>query len=696
MQNEPKFPTPDPDPDPVPEADLTPIPVPTPTEIAPETPAVDESPAEAGAEASTEAPAAEKPKKKRRRSRRARAIPAWGVSLIVHLGFLGSLAAATFTTEGRKVIADLNSALVATPQGGDKELTPIYADPANKRSESASGNETAETAGGSGGSTGGSGTGLSGIGSGPPSATPALGKVGRAGDGKGGTGLGAISLASNVSGLSMLPAAPGADVGGGGLVAGDVTYDAKDVGASLDQIAREILRHLAKHKVTVVWLFDESESMKDDQKTIREKFDRVSTELKLNVDADKKSANALNHAIVGFGEGMDYMLEKPTTDIDQIGRAISRLRIDATGTENTMHAIAEVINHYSPLIRKDRTLLIVLVTDESGDDGAYVEEARQAVISRGVPLYVIGRQSLFGYDRAHLLYIDPVTKDHYWPTIKRGPETADVETLLWDGFGFRQDEQPSGFAPYELARLTKASGGIYFLLPSEETMRVRQREKAYSITNLKEYIPDYESRSSYADRRNSSDLRRTLHQIIQETKGYGTALGFPIFPDQLAQAGGEAVDAATQRLAVLINMEKTLRSLEKQRDREPEKRWRAAYDLMLAQILAYEVKTYEYRACLKAMIKKPPKPSVMPKPDLGVDWGIGHSSKKQAPDDETAKKYAEAERLLKLVIERHPKTPWADLAQDTLSRGLSADYHERHHGPPNPRYQERAKLVPKF
>ncbi len=123
----------------------------------------------------------------------------------------------------------------------------------------------------------------------------------------------------------------------------------------------------------------------------------------------------------------------------------------------------------------------MLVTDESGDDGDYVEEAHQAVVSQRVPIYVIGRQSLFGYEPAHLQYVDPVTKDVYWPTIRRGPETADVELLQWDGLHDRWDEQPSGFAPYELARLAKDSGGIYFLLPSEENMRVRQREKAYSI-----------------------------------------------------------------------------------------------------------------------------------------------------------------------------------------------------------------------
>ena len=129
-----------------------------------------------------------------------------------------------------------------------------------------------------------------------------------------------------------------------------------------------------------------------------------------------------------------------------------------------------------------------------------------------MPLYVIGRQSLFGYDRAHLRYIDPVTKDVYWPAIRRGPETADVELLQWDGLHDRWDEQPSGFAPYELARLTKDSGGIYFLLPSEENMRVRQREKAYSIADAQGVRARLrQPRSTYVERRNKSEFRRTLY-----------------------------------------------------------------------------------------------------------------------------------------------------------------------------------------
>ena len=53
---------------------------------------------------------------------------------------------------------------------------------------------------------------------------------------------------------------------------------------------------------------------------------RVSS--KLNVESNKKNAGALNHAIVGFGQEMDYVLEKPRDDIDQIGRAMKHLKID--------------------------------------------------------------------------------------------------------------------------------------------------------------------------------------------------------------------------------------------------------------------------------------------------------------------------------------------------------------------------------
>src|SRR5262249_48464238 len=200
-----------------------------------------------------------------------------------------------------------------------------------------------------------------------------------------------------------------------------------------------------------------------------------------------------------------------------------------------------------------------------------IEEAGQALKRNKIPLYVIGRQSLFGYPWAHHQFIDPVTKDVYHPVIRRGPETADVEIYQWDGLYDRWDEQPSGFAPWELARLTKDSGGIYFLLPSEEFMRVRQREQAYSIAQLKEYLPQYDNRMVYVQKRTESEYRRLLYEIITETKKYTYRRDFPIDSGELTQAAAPEVDKATAKLNMLLEIQKRLEGMKGLRDREPDK-----------------------------------------------------------------------------------------------------------------------------
>jgi hypothetical protein len=643
--------------------------------------------------------------RRRKRVRLRYLMQAWGVSLAVHFVILSALAAATFSSSDTlKKIVNFDSALAAF-SNGEPEVLPIYADPDNTPRDRAIGDEYAATAGeaatvvrSDGGSEGDGEEGggmivAGGVGTGRPSNTPRVRGVGKGRINEGSSLPGVKIDGLGGSPLTLLPAAPAADLSGGGKIAGDPIFDVKEIGVALDQLAREILRHLKDHKLTVVWLFDESTSMQDDQKTIIQKFDRVSSELKVNVEPTKKSAGALSHAIVGFGQGIDYVLDKPREDIDQIGRAIKHLKIDPTGVENTMRAIRDVVEHYANLIRKDRKLVIVLVTDESGDDGADVEEARQALKKYKVPLYVIGRQSLFGYPFAHHRYIDPVTKDVYHPLIRRGPETADVELYQWDGLYDRWDEQPSGFAPYELARLTKDSGGIYFVLPSEEFMRIRQREQAYSITQLKEYLPEYDPRMTYVEKRNSSPLRQLMHAIVVEGKAFLYRRNFPIESPELVKAAIEEGEKAGVKLNVLLEVQKRLEAMAKAREREPEKRWQAHYDLMLAQTVAFQVKAYEYRALMESIVKSPPVPKGQVNSDLMITWVVDHSKKPLASRNETAKKYAEAERLLNQVIARHPKTPWADLAQDTLNRGLSVQLNEWHH---NPKYYERAQFVPKY
>ena len=490
--------------------------------------------------------------------------------------------------------------------------------------------------------------------------------------------------------MTLLPAAPAADLSGGGKIAGDPIFDVKEIGVALDQLAREILRHLKDHKLTVVWLFDESTSMQDDQRTILEKFDRVSSELKINVEPNKKSAGALNHAIVGFGQGIDYVLEKPRDDIDQIGRAIKHLKIDPTGIENTMRAIREVVEHYASLIRKDRKLLIVLVTDESGDDGADVEEARQALKKYKVPLYVIGRQSLFGYPFAHHRYDRPGDQGRLPPVDPPRPRDRRSRALP-----VGRPVRPLGRAALGLRPLRAGppDQGIrrHLLRPAQRGVHAGPPTRAGLLDHPAQGVPPRV--------RQPPDLRREAQQLAASSDAARDRHGGqelhlpPRLPHRAGRAGqgGPRRGGKGQREAErpCWRSRSGSKDLAKVRDREPEKRWQAHYDLMLAQTVAFQVKAYEYRALMASIVKAPPVPKRQPGPDLMITWVVDHSKAPLAPANETAKKYAEAERLLKQVIARHPKTPWADLAQDTINRGFSVKFNEWHH---NPKYYERCAV----
>ncbi len=492
------------------------------------------------------------------------------------------------------------------------------------------------------------------------------------------------------------------DLSIGNRLKGESARPVADYGEALNQLAKEILAQLAKRRVTVLWMFDESGSMKDDREEIRKQFDEALETIAERVPAEQLRAGDLEHAVIGFGDELHFVSGAPQSQSDAIGRAIEAVPIDDSGEERTMEAIVGTLDTYTSAIPKDRKILIVLATDESGDDGKGVELALEALNRNEASLFVLGRQSILGNHRVRLLYTDPVTKDHYWPVIRRGPEAAGLELLQWDGlYKVRNDEQPSGFAPYELARLAKETSGIFFQLPNEEGLRSRPRgEKAFSIDLLREYEPDLRTRAEYQSDIASSPLRRTLVQIIMQTKEaeFGFNYGFPVNYAELFEAINAEIPRVNAQLATLLDLENQLRSLESERDRENERRWQANYDLMLAMIVAFQVKAYEFRSCIQEMGTRAEQGRLIPKnPTLpGVrdtDWVLVHSPKPHAPVRETGKKAAEAKRLLNLVIERHPDTPWADLALITLNRGLSCQWRERNR---HPDYDERRKLVPKF
>ena len=459
---------------------------------------------------------------------------------------------------------------------------------------------------------------------------------------------------------------------------------------AMDRITQEILQMLAKGKVLVIWCFDQSESMKDDQKEIRDRIERVYAELGLSSAA---TGDSLWTAVASYGEGFQLHTEKPTADLDAIRAAIGEVPIDHTGKEMMCGAIGKSIASFHKYATSGRRqLALILVSDESGDEEdsfqnleATLKESRDTRCA----IYALGREAVFGYPYVHMHWVDPSTKIDFWLRIDRGPETPRPEQLQIDGFHRRWDAHPSGFGPYEQVRLAQQTGGVFFMLPSPEVNLVARDDRKYELEAMRPYLPDLSSRAAYDKERDKSDFRKMLWKVIIDLNPYNkesakyceVQITFPINPSDFAKAALENQQKAAVLMQYFIAAEKELDKVRPLRAKEQSPRWRANFDLMDAQLLAYKVRIQEYGVYLGEFMKRP---KIIKNPHgptkKTTHWDI-RTRKETLTGDKTKDDIARATVLLQEIIKEHAGTPWAARAQWELNRGFGVDLIEAFYDP---------------
>jgi hypothetical protein len=483
---------------------------------------------------------------------------------------------------------------------------------------------------------------------------------------------------------------------GSGQVTGDIGRVVEGYGAALGQMTQELVRLMREQKVLVVWLFDESESMKDDQKEIRERFYKVYEELGLVQKSDAKlkaSDEILLTTVASFGKEVHYHTPKPTSNPEEIKKAIDNIKDDESGAENTCGAITEVVGRYKDIARSQkRKLVLIVVSDESGDDGEKVEEAIDVCKRIKAPVYVLGHYSVFGYPYAHVRWIDPKYHLHHWLRINRGPETPLPECLQFDGLHARWDVFSSGFGPYEQVRIAKQTGGIFFMLPGNEdnlTGAGTNEERKFDLLDMKEYLPDLSSRQSYAKDRMEHKFREAQWQVVETLNPYHDSelsmqsQYYSIEPAEFDKQGEKTFVQALRAMGKLNEQVRVLDSVKKLRDKETSARWRANYDLMHGQCLAYRVRLFQLLLSLDQHSKQRP----MPSDPHNNFWDIHRVKELLEPDKEQIRKTKVdveelnrqsdvARRELEAVIENHPRTPWARRARWELDHGFGMKFAE--------------------
>jgi hypothetical protein len=122
--------------------------------------------------------------------------------------------------------------------------------------------------------------------------------------------------------------------------------------------------------------------------------------------------------------------------------------------------------------------------------------------------------------------------------------------------------------------------------------------------------------------------------------------------------------------------------MEKQRREETSPRWQANYDLMYAQVIAYQARMYEYGAYLEEFIRNPKMVPLTKAPNLHLAvWRI-HTRQKTITGDKIKHHVERATAMFHAIQETHAGTPWAARAESELQRGYGVELIEIYHGPP--------------
>ncbi len=461
------------------------------------------------------------------------------------------------------------------------------------------------------------------------------------------------------------------------------------VEGAVDRIAMELLNRLKDGKVLVVWAFDASGSLVVEREKLAKNIEGVYTHIAQLDKDDVASGNALMTMVVGFGEGRKQMLREPTTDSAAIVSAIREVPLDTTGFESTFQTVANIgktWGKYKDGKGEHYQTVVIVVTDEVGDDENQLETAINVASTMKMPVYILGSPALFGKVEGRMDYTDPKTKKvHRNLPVRQGPESVALETIhlpFWYN-GDQYENLDAGFGPYALSRLAATTGGIYFV------SRIGTARLSFDPNAMREYRPDWVNFEQYGRNLQKDPIRNAVNQaalITQQKLPGQPGLTFPPADDpSFKERMGENQEIVA-RIEYTVNEALTpITAVAKLRDRETSRRWQAHYDLIRGRLLAMKIRCAEYQTACAKMKKDAPKF----KDTKSNAWKLV-ATEEILSGDKVSRAATETRALLKRVVDDHPNTPWALLAQRELKDPFGFKWVETYVPPIPPRREADA------
>ncbi len=481
------------------------------------------------------------------------------------------------------------------------------------------------------------------------------------------------------------------------LVRGVAGVGVTGANGAIDRITSEILLSLEEKDTLVVWLFDQSASLTNQRDEINERLARIYEELGIITDDQLKPTS--NHhplltSVMAFGERASWLLEKPTSDIEEIQKAIATVSLDESGIENVFSAVYKAASEFKAW-RTKRNVMLIVVSDEVGDDhDAMLEKTVELCRKRAMPVYVLGVPAAFGRQETLLKWVDPNPKFDQrvrWGRVNQGPESLGPELLQLPFAGGPKEAMDSGFGPFALTRLCYQTGGIYFAIHPNRRVdrRVGRRETdvytshmAYFFDQqrIRPYRPEYVSIDEYKRRAKANAARAAVLTAAQMTINRMESPALRFVKRDEAQFSSDLTEAqkdAAKLEPKLNSLYEILKRGEEDRTKEQTLRWQAAYDLAYGQTLAVLVRTRSYNEMLAVG-----KRGLKPKKEKNNTWLLTPSD--QLSTSSRLERNAEqAREYLQRVTEEHEGTPWALIAKRELASPMGWEWKESYTPLPN-------------
>lgn len=468
------------------------------------------------------------------------------------------------------------------------------------------------------------------------------------------------------------------------------TEHAGGTAGAIDRITWEIAASLRQRRTIVGWLFDESLSLKKRRDQVAGRFDAIYHQLgQMNVRADEN----LTTGIIGFGEDLHVLQNPPSADVMELTRTVRTIENDVSGSEFVFAAVDRALRAYTRKKREQQAnLMLIIVTDERGDDYSQLEKLIRRCTRSGTRVYCIGNSAVFGKQKGSVFYEWEANGNQFSDFIEvdQGPETAMVEGLqlpFWSRQYQRLYRMSAGFGPYALSRLCAETGGIYFVADDTSGQK-------FDPSVMRQYSPDYRPQKDYMAQLEKNKAKAAL------VKAAASAVPPEAVPQpqrrfralndtELRRNITEAQKPLATLDYYLQELHRVLESGESDRDKLDTNRWRASYDLAMGRVLAMRVRAFGYNMML-AQMKSSPRPFSK----QGSNLWILNPSKTSDAGAVVKRMHDRAMAYLNRVIDEHPETPWALLASAELEEPLGWEWSEG--SVPVPRENQQRRNRPQF